>query len=351
MTLMRTERECLEQHLPGLDAELAALPLMTLESRESPALKLFREAGGPGLLVPAEHGGRGVDALAAVRMQRALGARSPSLAVAATMHHFSVASLAELTTMGGGFEWVVSPKVRAQRVPGGLSVNGSKKPCSLTWSMDLMSASVAVQADADGPEQLAIVLIPATDSGLSRRRFWESWVLGGAESDEVTLTDVFVPDQMVVYPQDATMTDPVQGRGFLWFEMMVTASYVGVASALVERVLGAGRGTAQERVALSAEVEAAMAAVESLARSMPAVTQQDVEDQLTRALCVRYAVEGAVARASMAAAALLGGMAFIQSSDVAYLLAASRALSLHPPAMTAVSDSVDRYLRGGRFNV
>ncbi|HEY5149676.1 MAG TPA: acyl-CoA dehydrogenase family protein, partial [Mycobacterium sp.] len=244
---MRTERECLEQHLPGLDAELAALPLMTLESRESPALKLFREAGGPGLLVPAEHGGRGVDALAAVRMQRALGARSPSLAVAATMHHFSVASLAELTTMGGGFEWVVlqaiaeqnwylssafaegnpgqnilSPKVRAQRVPGGLSVNGSKKPCSLTWSMDLMSASVAVQADADGPEQLAIVLIPATDSGLSRRRFWESWVLGGAESDEVTLTDVFVPDQMVVYPQDATMTDPIQGRGFLWFEMMVT---------------------------------------------------------------------------------------------------------------------------------
>ncbi|HEY5150932.1 MAG TPA: acyl-CoA dehydrogenase, partial [Mycobacterium sp.] len=115
--------------------------------------------------------------------------------------------------------------------------------------------------------------------------------------------------------------------------------------------LGAGRGTAQERVALSAEVEAAMAAVESLARSMPAVTQQDVEDQLTRALCVRYAVEGAVARASMAAAALLGGMAFIQSSDVAYLLAASRALSLHPPAMAAVSDSVDRYLRGGRFNV
>ncbi|MET0864074.1 MAG: acyl-CoA dehydrogenase family protein, partial [Nakamurella sp.] len=236
MRMLEAERRTLEKFLPGLDAALAEMPLTTLESRDSPGLKLFRDAGGPGLLVPAEHGGHGASPLAAVRIQRAIGARSPSLSVATTMHHFSVASMAELSKLGTGFEWAVlqaiaegnlylssafaegnpsqnilAPRVTAERVDGGLLINGSKKPCSLTWSMDLMSASVAVRSSNGGPDELAIVLIPATDAGLSRRRFWDSWVLAGAESDEVQLTDVFVPEQMVVYPADATMTDPIQG--------------------------------------------------------------------------------------------------------------------------------------------
>ena len=336
--------------LPGLDTALAAEPLMAWETRDSKALKLYRDAGGCGLLVPAEHGGHGVDALTAVRVQRAIGARSPSLAVATTMHHFSVASLAELSGLGTGFEWAVlqaiaeqnwylssafaegnpstnilAPRVQARRVEGGLLVNGSKRPCSLTWSMDLMSASVAVVDDNGGPDKLAIVLIPATDPGISRRPFWESFVLAGAESDEVLLTDVFVPDMMVFHPAEATMTDPIQGRGFLWFELMVAASYIGVASALVERVLQSGRGTAHDRVALAADLESAMAAVEAVALSLPAQDDADVERLLTRSLYVRYGVENAVARTSMAAAALAGGIAFVSSPDVAYLLAASPA--------------------------
>lgn len=386
MTFLAAEREALAGLLPGLDAALAAEPLMAWETRDSKALRLYRDAGGCGLLVPAEHGGPGVDPLTAVRVQRAIGARSPSLAVATTMHHFSVASLAELSTLGTGFEWAVlqaiaeqrlylssafaegnpstnilAPRVTARRVDGGLLVNGSKKPCSLTWSMDLMSASVAVVGETtgdtadttaggqSGPERLAIVLIPATDPGLTRRPFWESFVLAGAESDEVVLTDVFVPDLMTFYPADATMTDPIQGRGFLWFELLVAASYIGVASALVERVLVSGRGSAHERVALVADLETAMAAVEAVARCLPARDDEDVERLLTRSLYVRYGVENAVARVSMAAAALAGGIAFVSTPDIAYLLAASRALAMHPPAIGPVSEALDRSLRGGRF--
>ncbi len=374
MTFLDTERAALERLLPGLDAALAAEPLMSWEARDSKALQVYREAGGCGLLVPSEHGGHGVDALTAVRVQRAIGARSPSLAVATTMHHFSVASLAELSGLGTGFEWAVlqaiaeenyylssafaegnpstnilAPRVQARRVEGGLLVNGSKRPCSLTWSMDLMSASVAVVDEDGGPERLAIVLIPATDPGISRRRFWESFVLAGAESDEVMLTDVFVPDVMVFQPADSTMTDPVQGRGFLWFELLVAASYIGVASALVERVLEAGRGTPQDRVALVADIESAMAAVEAVASCLPAKDDEDMERLLTRSLYVRYGVEAAVARTSMAAAALAGGIAFVSSPDIAYLLAAGRALAMHPPAVGPVSEALDRSLRGGRF--
>jgi alkylation response protein AidB-like acyl-CoA dehydrogenase len=312
-------------------------------------------------------------------VQRAIGARSPSLAVATTMHHFSVASLAELSALGTGFEWAVlqaiaeqrwylssafaegnpstnilAPRVQARPVDGGLLINGSKRPCSLTWSMDLMSASVAVVGEDDRSgrgegNRLAIVLIPATDPGISRRPFWESFVLAGAESDEVILTDVFVPDMMVFRPAEATMTDPIQGRGFLWFELLVAASYIGVASALVERVLQSGRGTAQDRVALAADLESAMAAVEAVAGCLPAEDDQAVERLLTRSLYVRYGVENAIARTAMAAAALAGGIAFVSAPDIAYLLAASRALAMHPPAVGPVSEALDRSLRGGRF--
>ncbi|ACV81395.1 acyl-CoA dehydrogenase family protein [Nakamurella multipartita] len=379
MSFLAAERAVLDELLPGLDEALAAQPLMTWESRDSKALELFRDAGGCGLLVPAEHGGRGVDPVAAVRLQRAIGARSPSLAVATTMHHFSVASLAELSALGTGFEWAVlqaiaeqrwylssafaegnpstnilAPRVQARPVDGGLLINGSKRPCSLTWSMDLMSASVAVVGEDDRSgrgegNRLAIVLIPATDPGISRRPFWESFVLAGAESDEVVLTDVFVPDMMVFRPAEATMTDPIQGRGFLWFELLVAASYIGVASALVERVLQSGRGTAQDRVALAADLESAMAAVEAVAGCLPAEDDQAVERLLTRSLYVRYGVENAIARTAMAAAALAGGIAFVSAPDIAYLLAASRALAMHPPAVGPVSEALDRSLRGGRF--
>jgi alkylation response protein AidB-like acyl-CoA dehydrogenase len=374
MSFLDTERAVLEDLLPGLDTALAADGLMAWETRDSKALALYRDAGGCGLLVPTEHGGHGISPLTAVRVQRAIGARSPSLAVATTMHHFSVASLAELSSLGTGLEWAVlqaiaeqhlylssafaegnpstnilAPRVQARRVDGGLLVNGSKRPCSLTWSMDLMSASVAVVDEHGDPDKLAIVLIPATDPGISRRPFWESFVLAGAESDEVTLTDVFVPDMMVFHPAEATMTDPIQGRGFLWFELMVAASYIGVASALVERVLQSGRGTAQERVALAADLESAMAAVEAVAQCLPAKDDAEVEHLLTRSLYVRYGVENAVARTSMAAAALAGGIAFVSAPDIAYLLAASRALAMHPPAVGPVSEALDRSLRGGRF--
>ena len=228
--------------LPGLDTALAAEPLMAWENRDSKALKLFRDAGGCGLLVPTEHGGHGVDPVAAVRVQRAIGARSPSLAVATTMHHFSVASLAELSAPGHRFRVggaagdrraALVPQLGVRRGqpehehPGAAGAGpqgrgrsaGQRQQAAVQPDLvdgpDVGQRRGRRQRRADGgPEKLAIVLIPATDPGISRRPFWESFVLAGAESDEVILTDVFVPDMMVFHPAEATMTDPIQGRGF-----------------------------------------------------------------------------------------------------------------------------------------
>jgi len=107
MNLLRTERDTLDGYIPGLDKYLSDIPLLELEKPGNGMLHKFRKLGGPALLVPAEYEGKGASMLDAVRIQRAVGSRSPSLAVATTMHHFSVASLAELAAARNGFEWAM----------------------------------------------------------------------------------------------------------------------------------------------------------------------------------------------------------------------------------------------------
>jgi hypothetical protein len=50
----------------------------------------------------------------------------------------------------------------------------------------------------------------------------------------------------------------------------------------------------------------------------------------------------------MRAAALAGGIAFISSPNVAYLLAAARVLAYHPPSTAVATDGLDGYLAGNQ---
>ena len=367
MNLLRDERDTLDSYIPGLDKYLSEVPLLELEKPGSGALQKFREMGGPALLVPTEYEGRGASMLDAVRIQRAVGSRSPSLAVATTMHHFSVASLVELTAAGNGFEWamlmaisenswllssgfaegrpgqhILAPTMRGVPADGGITVSGVKKPCSLTWSMNLMSASVAVADRATGTDRIAVVLIPADSAGIERAPFWRSNVLAAAESDQVTLNDVHVPEALVFYPQDGEVMDPIQARGFTWFELLISASYLGAATNLAERAIARGGGSEQDRASLAIELESVAGTLERVASL--AATADNNDALLARALYARFATERAVERAVMSAAAVLGGMSFIQSPDVAYLLGATRALAFHPPSRAAAAGPIARYL-------
>ena len=371
MNFLRHEREALAALLPSLDDQLSGMPLMTMEQRGNPAIALFRELGGSTLLIPAEYGGKGATPLQAVRIQCAIGNRAPSLAIATTMHHFSVATLVEMVEQkaGSGFEWmllegiakqklylasgfaegrsglgILTSFLKVERTADGLVLNGSKKPCSLSASMDLLTASMVV-AGKDGEPELAVATIPADTPGLERRRFWESPVLAGAESDEIVLTNVTVPETLVSYFGNPAQLNAVQAKGFLWFELLVTASYLGMATALVERCLVAARGNAAERVRLMIDLEGSMAALEAVAHEM-SNGGEGTDRLLARALFARYSVQHAIERMSATAVELLGGIAFINSPEVAYLYAAARAVAFHPPSRTSISENLDKYLSG-----
>jgi alkylation response protein AidB-like acyl-CoA dehydrogenase len=371
LRFLQSERTELAALLPGLDQVLARTPLLDMERPGSAAVRAFREHGGPGLLVPAQYGGLGATPLRAVRLQRALASRSPSLAVATAMHHFSAATLAEmaLSEAGSGMEWallegvarhnllvasafaegkagtsVLSSALEVRRTPDGLVLRGSKKPCSLSTSMDILTASAVVPAEDGRGGALAVVAIPATTPGVERRPFWGSWALAGAESDEVILRDVEVPESLVCYLGDPGRLDWLQEKCFVWFELLITASYLGVAGALVERALASGKGSATDRVAMAGASEAAMASLEGVARALE--TGEQGSDLLARTLLVRYAAQTAIDRSVTLAAELLGGMAFVASPEVAYLCAASRGLAYHPPSRTSAAPALCAYWQG-----
>lgn len=374
MNYLKRERTTLEQFLPTLDAKLAEIPLTEIEKPGNPGLQILRELEGTALLIPREHGGKGASPVEAIQIHRAVATRSPSLAIAMTMHNFSVATLVEylfygdytvelLQQVSGGQLLVASgfaegrtgtsildPLMKATPCEGGgYVVNGSKKPCSLSNSMHILTASVAVPAPGNGHYRRAVAVVPADAEGIIRKPFWKGTVLAGAESDEVALNDVQIADGQIFFPEVEEGLDAVEAGGFLWFELIVSASYLGVASALVERVIQAGRGTAEERTQLAVETEGAMTALEGVARWM--LTGERGESILTQALFVRFAVQQAIQRVSAHAAELLGGMSFIGSPDVAYLLAAGRALAFHPPSRLSVAPALDAYLKGEAMQV
>ena len=368
------ERALLERFMPGLDAQLKSTPLGVLEGRENPSIRMHKEAKGPGLLIPKRYGGLGATAVEAVRVLRAIASRAPSLGIVCTMHNFSVSTLVEWAVFGEEYgEFLLTGlaensmylasgfaegrsgakplemTMRARRAPdGGWLLNGRKKPCSLTYSMDFLTCGMTVETE-DGGRHRAVGLVPADSPGIERRPFWKSHVLAGAESDEVILNDVHLPDDFVFVVEGSAQLDPVEVTGYIWLQLALASTYLGIVSGLVERLLESTKGTPEDRGGVLAQVEAQAAALDGIAYALDA--REDREGLLARALATRFAVQATIETVAMRCAELLGGLAFIGGSEVSYLLCASRALAFHPPGRSHAARALDDYARGGVLDV
>jgi alkylation response protein AidB-like acyl-CoA dehydrogenase len=369
---LERERAVLDSFLPGLDAKLAELSLSQLESKDGPAIEIFRASGGPGLLVPKMFGGLEATPADAICIQRALGARSPSLAVATAMHHFTVAGLLEVMRVEHGFEGTVleeiathgkilasgfaegihnqgifSPTMQARRHGEMLLLSGEKKPCSLSRSMDLLTVSLFIEPDDGSSPEYAVAVLPADTPGIEVVPFWSAGVLEGTQSDAVVLTDVVVDPRLVVTSGPGPSCDFGGGQvpACIWFELLITSAYLGIASALTERLLSSGAdGLDLQAVALT-DTEAAMASLDSMARR---VAEKECE-LLPTVLACRYACQDAIGRAVSAAVEQLGGLNFLSSDEVNYLASSSRALAFHPPARLRTAHAVANAYRGHDF--
>ncbi|MYR42671.1 acyl-CoA dehydrogenase family protein [Streptomyces sp. SID5910] len=366
--LMTTERAALERFLPGLHKELSEHDLLDLEARDSRVIEMFKNSDAPALVVPQEWGGLGAPALEATRVQRAIGALSPSLGAATTMHHLSIATLIEHSATGtddekellkgvvlarlllsSGFSEgnvgtsaasAFKPTVTARAVEGGFKVTGRKQPCSLSSAMDLLTASVADEETG----RRGVIVIPSASEGISTEKFWETPVLAASQSETVVLKDVFVPSELLFWNDVDDPTGMHEKTGYVWFGLLISATYLGAASLLLERMLASPYTSPMLYAEAACEIETSMAALEAVAR---AFDEGDRSDELTaRLLFVREQIRHGIRRAVSTAVDSLGGIAFIKSPEIAYLLAAVQAAGFHPPSRRATADTLHAYHSG-----
>ncbi|MEU6717877.1 hypothetical protein ABZ897_40965 [Nonomuraea sp. NPDC046802] len=216
MRFLERERATLEKLLPGLDESLREIPLMQLENpKDTYSIRTSHQKDGPILLVPKAQEGIGATAVDALRVQRALGSRSPSLAVATTTHHFSIGTLIGLIppddtgdgfasgVLGGaGYEgWLVASSFAEERLDAGIlsssmtategydgvRISGVTRPYGLAWVMDMLIADVMVSRMDGQGEERALVLVDAQSEGVSGTS-----ASGEAQNGQVTFDNVLV---------------------------------------------------------------------------------------------------------------------------------------------------------------
>ena len=99
----------------------------------------------------------------------------------------------------------------------------------------------------------------------------------------------------------------------------------------------------------SSDLEGSFLAVTEVARAVDADRADN--DTLARALHARFAAQGAISRAVQDCVAILGGMSFISSPDVAYLASAASAIQFHPPSIAGAASGMDQWQSGHQLRI
>ncbi|MFM0043245.1 acyl-CoA/acyl-ACP dehydrogenase [Paraburkholderia sediminicola] len=368
---LQESRAVLARYAPGLDAELTHRGLSALESMEPQAIKaLIHQYRLPRLWVPSSLGGAAISPYDGIRMQRAIGASAPSMALMLTMHNFTVSfcnALADhvpscahmLHDVAHDNLLVASAFAEGRRGAGILDstvfmtpdgddfrISGSKKPCTMANCMDIITVGVALQG-ADGAKHTGMAILPADAAGVTRRAFWNVPLLAAADNHELCFDNVKVSaDQLLLATEDDAETAQIvavaEVLGLCWFEIVASASYLGVVSGMAARVV-ADRGVEEsERVLLGSELESAQAALDGAVHLMQ--TCPPDEALLARVLMIRFGVQRAIERCAMHAAELGGGLAFIRDGEMMTLLMASRCLAFHPISRKAARPMIAAWL-------
>ncbi len=213
------------------------------------------------LAVPTELGGMGATIREISAVEHELARHCASTALAMSMHQHVAAftawryrrgmpgaeatlrrivddGIVLVSTGGGDF---TRPRGTAVKVDGGYRVSGSKVFASQSPAGSVLSTMFAY----DDPEQGRRVLnmaIPFADPGVTIRDNWDTLGMRGTASNDVTIEDVFVPEERVTANRPYGVLDPpLQVIVSIAFSI-INGVYLGVAEAAVEHAIAAAAG-------------------------------------------------------------------------------------------------------------
>lgn len=349
---------------PGLDSGTDSV---------AASLRVLKEAGWPGFVIPEMFCGAGAGMTQACSGQLALGRADPALAIAVNMHVFSVGLMVEYWRQEGDTSWLLMEAIatqnrilasafaepglagstkrsgiRAQRTEAGWEVSGRKRPCSLAAEADLVC--IQVETDQDPPE-LLVMLLPTSAAGLRVERSWDTIGMRGSASNTLVLDRCVIPDDLVFYRAPAGQSsDELLAAGVIWFCLTSTCAYLGLADraiaeagSLLSRTrveqLGAERAHLPSYQAAIGDAIADVVALNSaalgLARRVDARRKGGAQDLLPEVVAVKQTAVRVVPALMSALASSLGGVAYGNGQAFGRLWRDALAINFHPPTTVA----------------
>lgn len=226
----------------------------------SEAYDALRDAGLLRAAVPVELGGDGATVAELTALQRELGHHCGSTALASAMHQHVVAFTAwryrrglpgaeatlrrvvaediVLVSTGGGD--YTHPAGTAERVDGGFRVRGRKRFASQSVRGAAMATMFTYDDPAEGRRVLNLA-IPVQGDGVEILDNWYTLGMRGTASNDLIVSDVFVPDERVLANRPYGVVDgPLQVISQLAFSI-ISGAYLGVAEAAYDAALTAAR--------------------------------------------------------------------------------------------------------------
>lgn len=262
-----------EKVLPALRASAAEADAKA----EFPAghVALLRDAGLLGLVVPQKYGGLGGTLRDLAAATFAMGTACPSTALAYFFHNTSasrgllpleavraglfhedetaeVTAFAErvLTTMAAG-TWLgnfasesvksstanIAIATTAEQAPGGWLLTGEKSFGCATGVAGTYLVTARL-AGTEGPEGLALFLVPRSAPGVGSREPWNGLGMRGSANHGIRLSNVFVPSaEALTVPGAFTRMLRVSRGSFVGNQLAIAAVYTGAAQAVYDHTL------------------------------------------------------------------------------------------------------------------
>ena len=218
--------------------------------------------------------------------------------------------------------------------------------------VDLADVALVGIANPNGSEPTARGLLLVDNmraDNIAKRPFWPATILTATSSNELVFNDYQAAAEHVVLmeagenPEHARQAiENTELCGLSCFQLLIAASYLGVASRLAALCFAGTPANATDLSQIANELESAALALEGAAALVDA--QAPSQELVALSVSVRTMVAQAIDRANRLALISLGGMKYLAKEDIRYLLQVSQCLNFHPLSRNESVDLVQQVL-------
>jgi len=238
----------------------------------------------------------------------------------------------ELVIAGtGATDWLGSSG-SAERVEGGYRIRAEKRFVSGSAGADLFVTSARYEGP-EGPEVIHFA-VPFSSDAVRIVGAWDAHGMRGTGSHNVSIEDLFVPDESIVVHRPADVWHPMWNAILPIALPLIVAAYVGLAESAAEMGVQAARRSGSIPVSevggMLTQLTVARMALTEMVRLVDGYSLSPSTETADAALRRKAIATDAVDSVVEQAADLVGGAGFLRGHPIERIVRDVRAMRYHP---------------------